>query len=179
MAALPIIEHFQIFEDRCLGLLPILKPSVMDQFGFECGKEAFYYCIVPTITEATHGAANPQDRQTLLIGYRCILTAPVRMMEQFRCDWTVVERHLKGLQGQSRGTLQPHGPSHNAARIEIHQHCEIEPALARRNVRDVARPFLIGAGGCEVPVQDIRRHDLWRALSGSPVSPPADTAQAM
>jgi len=34
MAALPIIEPFQIFEDRCLGLLPILKPSVMDQVGF-------------------------------------------------------------------------------------------------------------------------------------------------
>jgi hypothetical protein len=47
------------------------------------------------------------------------------MREQPRRDRTLVQSHLQGLHGQGRGELRPHGPPHNAARIEIHQHREI------------------------------------------------------
>jgi hypothetical protein len=67
MPTLTIIEPFQIFEDLGCGFLARLKPTQMDELGFQGGKEALYYGIVPAVTRPTHGASHAQGSQPTLV----------------------------------------------------------------------------------------------------------------
>ena len=77
MPALPIVEAFQVFKDLCLDFLPGLKPTQVDQFAFQCGKETLHHRIVPTVARPAHGTRNAPRRQPLLIHRGGILTASV------------------------------------------------------------------------------------------------------
>src|SRR6185503_8625783 len=102
------------------------------------------------------------------------------MMQKPHRYGAVLQRHLEGTQRQGRGHLLTHRPANNAARIEIHQHRDIEPALARGDVGDVARPLLIRPGGHKLSPQGVCRCDLRGCpRAGSPDSAAADTADVM
>jgi hypothetical protein len=47
-------------------------------------------------------------------------------------------------------------PTDDAPRKEVEQHREIEPAFARRDVRDVADPGLVGSFGLEAALEHVR-----------------------
>jgi hypothetical protein len=65
VAATLLVEAFDIDKDDCLRLLPGLKPSVMNQFGFQSRKEAFHDSIVPTIPWPTHGTLQAVQCESL------------------------------------------------------------------------------------------------------------------
>ena len=56
MAALPVIEDFNILKDAGLSLLSSLVPVMMDPFGFEGIEETLYDRIVVAIAFSAHAA---------------------------------------------------------------------------------------------------------------------------
>ncbi len=51
-----------------------------------------------------------------------------------------------------------HRPTDDTPRMQVQDHSEIQPALARPDIADIACPFLIRLVSREVPIQQVRRN---------------------
>ncbi len=152
----------------------------MEHFCLKRGEEALDHRVVPTIAGTAHRAPYAKGEQPLLIARRHILAPAIGMMQEPHRHGALLPRHLEGPQRQGRGHLIPHRPADNAARIEIHQHRDIEPAVARGDVGDVTRPLLVRPGRSKLSPQGIRRSDLRGCpCPGSPDPAAADTSDSM
>src|SRR4029077_7844231 len=120
MAAGPIVKPLHILKDCGANVLPgWVRMRVHEQLRFRCSKEALDNRILPAIAPQTHGAVDSAGCQPLLIRYRPILTASIRMMEEADRHGALLQRHLERAEGQGRRRLIIHGPADNAARIEV------------------------------------------------------------
>src|SRR5688500_13473176 len=54
--AVPVVEHFDVLEDRRPGLLPRLVALVVHQLGLERAPEALHRRVVPAVAPAAHAA---------------------------------------------------------------------------------------------------------------------------
>src|SRR6266436_5171967 len=79
------------------------------------------------------------------------LTAAIRMMQQAPRGTAASQRHPEGVEGEVVRDALAHRPADGEARAEIEDHRQVEPALARRDVRDVGDPRLIRLGPLELP----------------------------
>src|SRR5574341_1918213 len=77
VASKPIIEHFDEFKDIRSGLGSGRITTMMDQFRFQCAKEAFHGCIVITIAGSAHATPELVFGQQGLIFLAGVLAAPV------------------------------------------------------------------------------------------------------
>jgi len=89
----PIIECFDIGKNGRLYLLPVLKLSTINQFGFQARKEALHDGIVPTIPRPAHGTLQAVPCEPLLVLFRRILATAIRVMEQRPHDLPLVHGH--------------------------------------------------------------------------------------
>src|SRR6266446_5431491 len=71
------------------------------------------------------------------------LTAAIRMMQQALRRAPAGQRQAEGVEGEVIRDALAHRPADGEARVEIEDHRQVEPALARRDVRDVGDPRLI------------------------------------
>ena len=53
--------------------------------------------------------------------------------------------------------VRPHRPAHHLAAEQVDHHGQKQPAFLGGDIRDVARPRLVGRGRGEVAVQQVRR----------------------
>jgi hypothetical protein len=49
MAALPVVEDLDVFEERGLRLAPRSKPRAMHEFGLESAEEALHWGVVQAV----------------------------------------------------------------------------------------------------------------------------------
>lgn len=56
MTTLPIVEHFDVFEDVLFRFFPCRIVPMMDELLLERAEEAFDTGIIPAIALAAHGA---------------------------------------------------------------------------------------------------------------------------
>src|SRR5262245_58660869 len=172
MSAGPIVKALHVGKDRGSGFLPSLERLPLgEQLCFQRGKEALHHGVVPTIAGTAHGTPDTACRQLLLIGHRAVLAAAIRMVQDPHWYGALLQCHLERIERQGRGHLLIHSPADITARIEIHQHGHIEPALARRHIGDVARPLLIRPGRHECSPQRVGSHDFRGGCSRSFPSP--------
>jgi len=93
MAALPIIEHFDVFKYCCLGRLVCGIILQIDQCGFSGMEEALGYGIVPTVALPTHTGLYRILGQELSIAVGAILTPTIGMHDEPRGGLPLIERH--------------------------------------------------------------------------------------
>jgi hypothetical protein len=67
-------------------------------------------------------------------------------------------RLVQSLQGQITFEAIAYSPANDTPGMQIHHHGQIEPALSRPDIADVASPFLVRKMGREVAVQHVRRN---------------------
>ena len=84
----------------------------------------------------------------------------VRMMQHAIRRSSVFHGHGERRRGQLLSQAALHSPGNDPARIEIQHHGEIEPALACRNIRDVARPDLVGVRHRKLTIEILLRTNL-------------------
>src|SRR5438034_4184303 len=101
------------------------------------------------------------------------LTAPIRMMQQAPRGTAASQRHPEGVEGEVVRDALAHRPADGEARAEIEDHRQVEPALARRDVRDVGDPRLIRLCPLELPRQDVGRDGERVSRVGRHPDPPA------
>jgi hypothetical protein len=78
----PIRESFYRGNNGRLCLLPLLKRSTINPFGFQARKEALPDGSVPTMPRSAHGTRQAVPCASLVVLSRRILAAAIRVMEQ-------------------------------------------------------------------------------------------------
>jgi hypothetical protein len=80
-----------------------------------------------------------------LVGLTGVLTATVRMVPAPRRGSATSARHRQGVLHDGGSHLLTHRPAHDCARRQVHPHRQIQPALRRPAVSDVAGPPVLGS----------------------------------
>ena len=82
--------------------------------------------------------------QDLLAVVRAVLAAADRMMDAALRWPSQRDGHLQSPERQIALHAIAHGPADDTPGMQIQTHGKIEPSLARPDIADVARPFLVG-----------------------------------
>jgi hypothetical protein len=88
--------------------------------------------------------------QDLVVQKSGILGAAVRVVPQSSHRVAPPDCH-----GQRLGKPAPHRPGNSHARVEVQHHGQIQPALRRPDVGDVAGPHPIGLGHGELTIERV------------------------
>src|SRR2546425_726454 len=185
MPSPPVVEGLEVIEELTARRGPRAPGRVVDELDLQRGEEALSDGVVPAVAPPAHAADDPVLRQHPLVVAAGVLTAPIRMMQQAPRGTTASQRHPEGVEGEVVRDALAHRPADGEARAEIEDHRQVEPALARRDVRDVGDPRLIRLCPLELPRQDVGR-DGERVsrvgrhpeLPAAPGGEPADPHQA-
>src|SRR5712692_480252 len=154
----PIVEHFDVLEDFLPRFFTREVTPMMDQFLLECAEEALHAGVVPTVALATHRTFDAVLPQDLLVARSGVLAAPVRVMQESGAGLAAPQRHRECLLGEIDREPLPHRPADDLAGKEVEHHGEIEPALVRPDVGDVAGPYPVWLLDPKLPVQGVGRH---------------------
>ena len=103
MAALPIIEHLDVFEDVLGRLFAGRVAPMVHQLALEGPEKTFDTGVVPAITFATHAGNEAVPIEYPLIAHRRILTAAVRVVQEPRRGSPVRQGHRERPLGQLDG----------------------------------------------------------------------------
>ena len=83
------------------------------------------------------------------------LTPAIGMKKQPGRGPATRQGHPERVEGEVVRDAVVHGPANGEARIEIEDHRQVEPPLARGNVGDVRDPRLVRARALESPGEDV------------------------
>ena len=164
---LTIVPSFDVLEDGCVSSSSRLKLPI-SAFGLECAEKAFHGRVVKAIAGAAHADLAMLDSQSLLIKITGVLAALIRMMEQVSRGAALRDRHVPSLLHQGGFHVLLHGPAHHAARKQIQDRSQVQPAFGGIDVGDIAHPFSIGRRRRKILVEQIGgRPRFWIPLRGA------------
>src|SRR5215831_12538527 len=169
MSSLAVVPDLDELKEVVPRLHSRIEGMVVEQLLRERREEALDDRIVPTVTNTTHAWGEACLSQERLIRPTRVLDAAIRVMEA-AAGTPMEQRYSK--RGGGEFLIQPRtqGPSHHPAR------CQIEPALAGRDVGDVRGPRLIRTRmplHRELAIKHIRNNGLgMTGLRGHPKLPP-------
>jgi len=132
-----VLEHGQV------GLIPRGVGVVMNQFGLERAEETLDDSVVVAVAATAHAADDSVAGQKRLIFVAGLLHSPVAVVKQASRGPALGEGHLQRRGRQLGSQMIIRGPADDLSRTKIDDHRQIQPPLARGNVRDVRRPGLI------------------------------------
>ena len=143
MRAEGIVESFQIEEDVVASGSSGRIQFQVDEFTFKAAEEIFSNGVIIGIASTGHALADTIGRQTAKKGLGGILHAAL----------TVEDEPLRGLaaavsyaqSGQRQLSVNPVRKcvADNLSGAEVFHDCRVQPALASRDIGDVAHPCLI------------------------------------
>lgn len=126
-----IVKAIDVFEDGHLGL-PSAHPRMPpDQLSFECFEERRNGRIVIALNLAAHRCLDAMSAQDLLVIVETVLRPTIRVMEAVLGWRTKRNRPLLSPDCQAPFHPMARGPTNNAARMQVEDDCEIQPALTR------------------------------------------------
>jgi len=164
---LTIVPSFDVLEDGRASLAPGVK-LLIGTFALERAEKAFHGCVVKAIAGAAHADLAMLGSQGMLIKITGVLAALVRVVEEVSRWLTLRDRHVPGLLHQRGFHVFVHSPAYHAARKQIQDRSQVQPAFSGVDVSDVTHPFSIGRRRRKILVEQIRcRHGFWISLGGA------------
>ena len=152
-----IVKRLDVLENRLPRLVPGRIVAVMNQFGLEGSEKTFHDGVVPAVALAAHALDDSLAGQQPAEVVAGVLTAAIRMKNQAAIGPSVLDRHLQGVDDQVSIDPSIHRPADDASRKQILDRRQIQPALAGRNIRDIAGPNAVRLGLNKPALQQIRR----------------------
>src|SRR5205807_7533574 len=101
VAALVVVEDFDVLDDRRTGLRAGGEVSVLDQLFLQRSKEALHRGVIPAVGTATHAAGNAVPGQEALVMVAGVLAAPVGMSQQPLARQAPLHRERQGIDHQT------------------------------------------------------------------------------
>src|SRR5271157_5407981 len=172
MAALSSLPDFDVAEDISSGLLFCRVSLVLNPFSLQRGEETLSHCVVPAIPFATHTARDPGTIKHCLIVFSSVLTAPIRVMDDFSGYLSLTEGHRESIlpflpQDSSQGhILERSGSNRNPDRLMRSIHAEdvscidlvfnvIQHGIITVGYNDVGLAFELGQIGHDLAAEKI------------------------
>jgi hypothetical protein len=122
-----VIPTFDPFEHSHLGFRLSFEPTAVQQFTFERGKEALGHCIVVRVAHGTHRGHDAGFSASLAKGVARVLAASIGVVDDCR-RLPLCDRHVQRRQNQLRSQVRLHRPAHDATRVHIKHHRQIQKA---------------------------------------------------
>lgn len=132
---------------------------------FQASENALHRCVIPAVATAAHALFDPVAPQYLPELDAGVMATLVRVKHQLLRTTTGLKGHAQGARCELRVRSIGECPAHDAARIQIHNRRQVNPAITRPDVGHVAAPHLVGAAHCELPIQLIRRDSIFTISS--------------
>src|SRR5215468_1391205 len=172
MAALPVVEDLQVLEDVRASVSARCPGALRDELDLQGREETLRDRVVPAVAAAAHAATDPVHREATLILLARVLTPAIRMVEQAPWGLAAGERHGERVEGELAGDPRTRRPTNDASREEVEDDDEVEPALERPEIGDVADPDRVGGRRRELPIEDVGRDGQRVARVGRRAEPP-------
>ena len=153
MWIVPALDELEDCE-LCLGVRA--KCCAIDEFTFECRKEALTHCVVVAIADRTHRRTDtglltaPPERD------RRVLCALIRMMDDIG-RLPLVQCHVQSIEHKLGAQMSCHRPADDPPSAHVENDREEQKACPGRHESDVGDVQLIGPIGGEVTRNKIRR----------------------
>ena len=107
-------------------------------------------------SERRRPAIAPPSNPVLRRPFESTLNSAIRVMYQSSAGALMLDGHHQRRGRQLRPQVVAHRPSHDFARVQVHDGGDIQPALACCDVGQIRQPDLVRLGcGCELPVQQV------------------------
>src|SRR2546422_1327049 len=139
MPSLPVVEDLQVLEDGAVGVRVRRPVRLVREFDLERREETLRDRVVPAVAA-------------------CVLTPAVGMMHEPGVGLAVGQGHRQRLDGELPRDPVAQCPANNAAREQVQDDHEVQPALARPEVRDVGHPGRVRCRDRELPIENVGRH---------------------
>ena len=85
------------------------------------------------------------------------LNSAIRMVDQAGRWPLPLDGHVQGFQGYLGMQGVAHAPAHDLAGVHVEDGGKIEPTFARRDIREISAPNLVGSLSREVALQPVGR----------------------
>src|SRR5918995_4201256 len=115
MAAFPVVEDFDVFEQRRLGLGTGAELGSMNQLGLDRAEERFHRCVVIAVALAAHGCLDAVAVEDLPVRSTGVLNAAVGMMNEASGRCAMLDRHHQGVLAQRTPQVIGHTPADDLA----------------------------------------------------------------
>jgi hypothetical protein len=154
VSPLAIVEDLDVLEEFPAGLLARLWPSSpRKQLRLQRAEETLHNSVVPTVAAPTHAGSEPMPGEPLAITSGGVLAAAVTVMEETRTRLAMSKGLIQGLERQFLGETVADRPADDSARAQIQQNSQIQPALLRPDIGDVACPAAVWNGNLKLSLQ--------------------------
>ena len=155
MRAEGIVEGFQIEEDVVASGSSGRIEFQVDKFTFKAAEEIFGNGVIIGIASSGHALADTIGRQTVTKGLGGILHAAVTVEDEIPSGLAAAVSHVQS--GQRQLCVNPIRKcvADNLSGAKVFHDCQVQPALAGRDIGDVAHPGLIRALEGKIPHQQI------------------------
>ena len=164
MSAARVVESVDVFEEGNCDLPAGLPVSAPDHFRLEGFEKALDRCVVIAVPFAAHRRCQAVFAQDFLVVVRTVLAATIRVMDASLGWLAQGDGHVQGTDRQVLLHPVADRPPDHPAGMQVEDDGQIDPAFARPDIGDVARPFLVGLARSEILLQQIRR-DVERVVA--------------
>src|SRR5207249_2638938 len=128
------------------------------EFDLERREETLRDRVVPAVAAPAHAQDNAVSVEHGAVVAACVLTPAVGMMHEPGVGLAVGQGHRQRLDGELPRDPVAQCPANNAAREQVQDDHEVQPALARPEVRDVGHPGRVRCRDRELPIENVGRH---------------------
>src|SRR5450631_1237385 len=156
MAPMRVIPTFDPLKNSHLRFGLAFESTAVQYLPLERSEKALRHRVVVGIADRSHRGHDTGLAAALAEGVARVLTATIRVMDHGLRS-ALRDRHVQRRQNQLGAQMRLHRPAHNAARIHIEHHRQIQKSGPRWNVGDVRYPQSIGSIGVELPIDEVNR----------------------
>ena len=117
--AAPVVEAFDVGEDRKLGFIARRPRPTVEELGLERGHERLCGGVVVGISDRSHRRNDAGLLQTTTEGQARVLRSVVGMVDQAMRWPTVVNRHVERVEHQLGAEVSRHRPPDDPVREQI------------------------------------------------------------
>ena len=156
MRAYRVIKRFHISKNISLSSLSGWVLLKMDPFTLQTAEKILSDSVVVRVALAGHALPDAVSLQTFPVGSGGILDAAVTVKDEAFIWFLPPHSHVQGIQSKPRVDPAGKGIAYDLLETEVLHNGQIQPALAGRDVGDIAHPGLVRPVKGEVPLEQVR-----------------------
>src|SRR5437016_1496144 len=155
MPSLPVVEDLQVLEDGAVGVRVRRPVRLVCEFDLERREEALRDRVVPAVAAPAHAHDDAVGVEHGAVVAARVLAPAVGMMHEPGAGLAMGQGHRQRLDGELPRDPVAQRPADDPAREEVEDDDEVQPALARPEVRDVRDPGRVRRRDRELPIEDV------------------------
>src|SRR3984957_15667537 len=156
MTPMRVVPTFDPLKNSHLRFGLAFESTAVQHLALEGSEKALCHRVVVGVADRSHRGHDTGLAAALAESITCVLTATIRVMDH-RLRPALRDRHVQRRENQLGAQMRLHRPAHNAARIHIQHHRQIQKSRPRRHVGYIGHPQPIGPVRIELPIDKVDR----------------------